>query len=463
MATSLFRRFRVSLGVGALILMAAVVSIHPAVALPSIKQFSASVVPTSVEAGSTYTYQFTIHNVGASPQSIGSVNVTLPSSATTAATFQLPAQPTGQPSLSGPGTITTSGTTLLQLRNLSLPPGGDVTATFTAEAPCQASTDYTWGVVVKQSNDFQGPPGNDFIRIGPLPTTDVSGSCHLAFVTYAPDSHSVGSAKVSTQITSEPYNPAGTAVKVAVVSGAPSPTPVTFSTASITLTAQGGGGGSLAGGDSATAGSGGAGIAAFTSNLLSIATAGVGYTMRATSSGAGIDATGTTGPVSNAFNIDTTVADCSTGPCKVQDTTTSATTTYELTAISSSGFLAASLGVQSFAGPGNTCPGSTYVLPPSEGVSFNLVGGTGTKQLLYKILQPDRPASQFQVCFASTTTFLTASGANAAPYGTTGYFAGLLPQCKKAPAPCYLGYTVDRPKAVTLIVNAPAIGDPWTH
>ncbi len=464
MVASQFDRFRAFFAVGALLLLTSVVYLQPAAATSGdIKQFTAAVDLASVEAGSTYTYQFTIHNEGASPQSIGSANVTLPSSPTTSAQFRLPAQPLGQPSLSGAGSVTQSGTTLLELRNLSLPPNGSVTARFTAEAPCQAGTDYAWGVLVKQSNDFNGPPGNNFIQVGATPETDVTGSCGLAFVTNPASGLAVGSAQVGTRITSEAYNSAGAAVQVRVVSGALSPTTVTFSTASITLVAQGGGGGSLAGGNTATAGSGGAGTAAFTNTSFSIATKGVNYTLRATTSEPGVDATSTSGPVSNAFNVDTSVADCASGPCKVYDKTSSTSTAYELTANSSSGFLAASLGVQDFSGPGNTCPGSTYVLPPSEGVTFNLVGGTGAKNLLYTILQPDRPASKFQVCFARPSTFLTASGVYAAPYGTSGYFAGLLPLCKNAPSPCYQGYTIDKiTKAVTLIVNAPE-QDPWTH
>src|SRR5207244_5130279 len=100
-------------------------------------------------------------------------------------------------------------------------------------------------------------------------------------------------------------------------------------------------------------------------------------------------------------------------------------------------------------------PGSAYVLPPSDGVTFNLYQGSGTKTILYTILNPDRPSSQFQLCFASTLQFATPSG----PAGfdtASGYYIGLLPACKTAPAPCFQGNSQDpHTKAVTLTALVP--------
>ncbi|HUF01361.1 MAG TPA: hypothetical protein VMN35_02960, partial [Gaiellaceae bacterium] len=58
------------------------------------------------------------------------------------------------------GTIKSSGS-LLELRNLGIAPGTSRTITITVAIPCLAG-DYTWGIRAKQSNNFSGPPGNDF-------------------------------------------------------------------------------------------------------------------------------------------------------------------------------------------------------------------------------------------------------------------------------------------------------------
>ncbi|MFL5798856.1 MAG: hypothetical protein ACJ77A_13105 [Actinomycetota bacterium] len=273
---------------------------------------------------------------------------------------------------------------------------------------------------------------------------------------------------MSTKITTDPYNAAGTAVKVRVEAGDPQTTTVTFSTATVTLVAQGGGGGSVANGhDTASAGSDSPGVAAYTDTQFGIAAKGVGYTLRATTAEPGVDASASTGPVSNSFSVDTSVVQCTGGGARCHlPKTSSGGTAYEVFADAQSGYLAASLSVQNFADPGNVCPGSTYVLPTeSEAITFNVVGGTGAKQLFYTIVSPLRAAAKYQVCYARPQ----ANGSFATQNGTSllrsGYYVGLLLLCKNSPVntPCYQGYTVDKTnKAVTLIVNAPS-GDPWTH
>lgn len=448
--------------VGALLLASAAYLQPAQAANPLIKNFSVFVTPPSVEAGSTYAYSFTITNRGPNPQTIGSANFSLPSG------FRL-RQGTGYdaPTLSAPGTIlpTANGDTLLQLRNMAVPSTGanSITVTFSAEAPCAAAgSPFAWTAAVKQSNDFSGPPGNDFTLVDGQATTAVTGSCRLEILTNSSTGLQVASAQVNSTITTEPYVTSGIPVKVRVESGTPTTQTVTFSVASIRLTPEGVVNGGSLGADTSSAGSDSPGVAAYTSNLFAIDTKGAGYVLRATTSEPGVDASTTTGPVSNAFNVDTSVVHCSGPPCHLPKTT-SGGTAYELTAFSG-GTLAASLSVQDFADPGNTCPGSTYVLPTeSEPVTFNLVGGNGSKQLLYTILFPLRAASKYQPCYArpvANGVFATATGTSLAL--KNGYYVGLLPLCKNAPAPCYQGYTVDKSKAVTLIVNSPR-GDPWTH
>ena len=469
-----FRSVRVVVVVGALALVATAAALQPALAAnPLIKNFSAVVTPTSVEAGSTYQYQLTISNQGPNPQTIGSANVTLPPG------FRLrqgtAAGDPAAPTLNGPGSVlpTSNGDTVVRMRNMAVPTGSGITLTLTAEAPCVASpsgSPYAWGEQVKQSNDFSGPPGNDFTFIGAAATTAVTGACRLAYLTNSNTGLQVASAQVSSHITTDPYATAGIAVKVRVEAGAPQTSTVTFSTAAITLVAQAGGGGSVATGhDAASAGSDSPGVAGYTDSQFGIDTKGYGYTLRATTTEPGVEASTSTGPVSNEFNIDTSVAQCTSKPCHLNQTVNGGTG-YELFADSDTGYLVASLTVQNFADAGNVCPNSSYVLPSeSAAISWSLIGGTGAKQLLYTIESPLRSASKYQVCYArpqANGTFATQNG-QAVLRGPTGaqYFVGLLLPCKSAPAntPCFQGYTVDKvTKAVTLITNAPP-GDPWTH
>jgi hypothetical protein len=82
---------------------------------------------------------------------------------------------------------------------------------MTVAAPCVSGT-YQWALRVKQSNDFNGPPGNDFT--GNQPSTTVSGSCKLAFGVQPT------SAAQNFKITGTPYDSTGASVTVDAVDGA---------------------------------------------------------------------------------------------------------------------------------------------------------------------------------------------------------------------------------------------------
>src|SRR5205809_786487 len=75
---------------------------------------------------------------------------------------------------------------VIRLRSLSLAPGSTATVTFQAEATCVAGS-YASSIVVKQSNDFNGNPGNNFVQMpgsldpGSVSTT-VNGACQLNFL-----------------------------------------------------------------------------------------------------------------------------------------------------------------------------------------------------------------------------------------------------------------------------------------
>ncbi|TAM66294.1 MAG: hypothetical protein EPN50_05340, partial [Chloroflexota bacterium] len=155
---------RGAVATAALVMLAGLLS--PALAATTTKPYSATASPASVSAGATVSGWFAITN-GANPQTLGSANITLPSGLTVSGTS------------SDTGSVSVSGN-VIQLRNLNLSPGATATVSFSLTAAC-GSSGGSWASVVKQSNAFNGPPGNDFSLSGTVPTTTVTGSCSLAF------------------------------------------------------------------------------------------------------------------------------------------------------------------------------------------------------------------------------------------------------------------------------------------
>jgi hypothetical protein len=128
----------------------AVVAITSGSAATTTKPYTAFFDPGPVPGGSSVTIDLVLTNLS-SPQAIGSANVTAPNGFTVTAA-----------AIGGAGNVdNTFPTTLLKLRNLAIGPGTSQTISMTVTTPC-ASGPYTWGIRVKQSNDFSGPPGNDF-------------------------------------------------------------------------------------------------------------------------------------------------------------------------------------------------------------------------------------------------------------------------------------------------------------
>jgi hypothetical protein len=167
-------------------------------AAPEQKSYTAIVTPDPVGAGQTIKFTLTIVNT-TKTQQLGSLNLTAPTQFTLIDDVDFPSAP------SPAGTANIVGTTggRVELRNLALPPSGTMTVTFDAEVPCRTG-DYGWSIVTKQSNNFSGPPGNNFIltAAGSDLVTTVSGSCSLRWLTQP--SH----ARTSTAITSTPYDAA---------------------------------------------------------------------------------------------------------------------------------------------------------------------------------------------------------------------------------------------------------------
>jgi hypothetical protein len=118
------------------------------------KPYSVVISPGTTVPGATVAFQAKFTN-RTTNQMLGSANLTAP-----AGFSVLGASVRGQ--------TQTVSQNIVELRNLGVAPGASVIATVTAGVPSSnpcAPADFTWQVVAKQSNDFNGLPGNDF---GPL-------------------------------------------------------------------------------------------------------------------------------------------------------------------------------------------------------------------------------------------------------------------------------------------------------
>jgi hypothetical protein len=148
--------------------VALTVQVAPASA--ATKPFSMVVDPASVPVGSA-TFSVTLTNL-TSPQQLGSANITVPS-AFTGVSVADPA---------GPATATTNGN-VVQLREASVGPGSSIVLSVTATVPNPCGATYTWSVVAKQANDFNGPPGNDLTLDPTKSSLTTSVTCGTGQVT----------------------------------------------------------------------------------------------------------------------------------------------------------------------------------------------------------------------------------------------------------------------------------------
>lgn len=232
------------------------------------KPYSATVDVTSVPAGSTQTVLLTITNQ--TNQGLGSAEVTVPAgwklvgfgSATASGR-----QWTSSASPTTPNTVRL----LARTNGDKLVTGESVSVQITAGVPCSGGGS-TWGVAVKQSNNFLGA-GNDFYLPGGPPATAVTGSCHLAF-NPGPTASTAGSGlgiKVELQDgANQPLADSTTQVTIAPGAGTPS----LFTSADPSATSL-----TSLGRQAAN------GVATF--GDVSIHTAGSGYTITASASGYG--------------------------------------------------------------------------------------------------------------------------------------------------------------------------------
>jgi hypothetical protein len=387
--------------------------------------------PNPVPAGRTVTFSATLNNLN-DQQQLGSADITVPSGFTSVSVADPP----------GAATATLSGN-VVRVRNANLPPGGSLAVSVTATAPCAGGT-FTWAVVAKQSNDFNGPPGNDLTlntQASSL-TTTVAGACALRFVA----GRQPADARVGETISSLDYQPTGPGVQVEVVDGTGSR--VTSATASVTVALGPSVGlGTLHGTVTVSAS---AGVASFAN--LSIDKPGT-YTLRASS--AGLSAA-----TSDAFRIDQVVVAC------VEDVTCSATlangtTTFDVTALGNAGTDAGVLILDNGIGVAIDCVGydeltatPTVIEGPDRAKT---VTSTIDKRTMNSL--PNNGASFLQMCFGAPFTFATRPGATLTGVDTNGdsiddFFYGLLPDC--GTAPCVSSRNKTKAGDGVIVTQAPA-------
>lgn len=415
----------------AVVMMATAVLVPGAGAAPEQKSYTAVVSPDPVGAGQTIKFTLAIVNT-TKTQQIGSANLTAPVQFTLIDDDDSPSAP------SPAGTANIVGTTggTVQLRNLALPPSATMTVTFDAEVPC-ANGDYPWSILTKQSNNFSGPPGNNFILtpLGSDLVTTVSGQCSLRWLTQP--SH----AKTNTAITNTPYDaafapPVGPFIKVEVRSapyGGGSTTRVAHSSDVVDL----GIGDDFSGPPAQTLGGTTSvaavnGVATFQPGPQ-ITDPGPNYTLLATSTIINPDMVP---GESAAFNVSNAVC---VAPCTTAETSAGGTRS-RVTSNSSTGFVAASVGV----GVELTCPSSpspnqqvvaVFPLNPSAGSTL-LIETTFSLAIL------EEPWSQVRACLASKEPFTEADGTQADPViiANENLFRGVPPDCdnQTPEPPCFL-------------------------
>lgn len=437
----------------ALALVAVALIPSPAQAGPARKQYLVTVSPANVGAGQTREYSFTATNQSGS-QSLGSIDVTAPPDFTLISVTQQPRRASNGAFV---GTASIAGTTLLEIRGLSLPPSDSMTVRFTTQAPCtqDPGTD-EWGLAAKQSNDFKGT-GNDFSPDpGSERTTGVAGSCGLGWTTQPSD------AKVGQAITNTPYDAFDGSVDgpeiAAEVLSAPyadlSRSRVTFSEAEVGLAIgddpnQPDDTATLFGTTTATATNG---LATFAPGP-GIDLHGLNYTLLATNPD--MDS-GESAP----FDVSDAVGDCSKGHCTDLGTNGD-TINAKLSSTSTTGIIGMSIGVI----PQLLCTGYTPN-PQQQAVTILPLdvssSSTMTVEITVLASVVDRPASQYRICWASTKTFQERDGTQADSVTIEGdaMFKGLLPDCaKRNPvAPCQITPS-KQDKQGNVILQALAPGD----
>jgi hypothetical protein len=449
------RRFKMRLSLGAtLALVAAAGAVSHGVTASATtctgKCALGTLSPSALGAGSTTTMSFALTNE-ANPQSLGSADLTAPTG------FVIP--PSQPPPVTSAGTATVSSDgTSLDLRSLNLAPGATATVSFEVTAPC-AMPSPTWSLVVKQANNFSGPPGNNFVNDpSSALTTTVSGSCLLSF------SAEPGNAVLSTNITSQGFHTSGTPIGVEAEDGMGHP--VAGVTVAVSLLPAGGGA-TLSGTLSNITASNG--IATFGSSTSPLEINQTGY-FELQASAAGFPSTQSSG-----FQITDTAQVCSSNPCATSASGKSGGASVTAINEQSTDILSLGLGGLSYSCDNSSQdlyqsvsqPTGTDIWDASGNTIDNLANGQVTLRISKATvrLSPNTGAAHFQICYASTEQFTplfgTAVLTTSVPGSPTLYY-GLLPDCgnaSPAPVPCVLSRSKNN--AGDVLITFDGTGDFW--
>jgi hypothetical protein len=159
-------------------------SVRSGNAATSTKYYSTALAPASVGVGATAPETLTLSNSALSSQTLGSENVTVPSGYS--ATAGAVTAPTGK------AWTATVSAGVVQLRAKTtgdaLAPGESVSVSLTVNVPCDpTASGAVWTTEAKQSNGFNGPPGNAFALVPKTsdPALTTTGSCSFRFATIA--------------------------------------------------------------------------------------------------------------------------------------------------------------------------------------------------------------------------------------------------------------------------------------
>jgi hypothetical protein len=407
------------------------------VALAADKTFSATVAPGALVAGASYgegaraASKVTLTIVNESNRArLGSANVTAPAGImATAATSSV-------------GTAAVVGG-VIQLRDLDLAPGANVSVAISARVECGANhAAYVWGFAVKQANDFNGT-GNDLAKVGPATANTVTGNCAIAF-----SKQPKSAENAPTAITNAIYNPSGDPVTVTVMDGAGLDTVAWWSgTTSLAIGDDPSNGTAALGGT--TSGSASGGSVTFAPTVSKAAS---GYSLLATATPAAGASSGTSTAAveSDNFNIvdDADVCANANSKCKAESQGPKTTAVVE----AATGGAAGDLVILSLNDPAVTSPSCGTYVPTSELFVFNVTTSNGntpstrSKTATFTMAAQfvTQSASKYQVCYQ----------------GATGP-AQLLAACanKNPVLPCIMSKTLDKSKNLVIVVAAPG-GDP---
>ncbi len=175
----------------------------PAAAAAEVKPYSVVVSPESVAAGGQAVLAATIVN-GSAQQQLGSVNLTAPAGFTLVGA-SLPGSAAGSATVRG---------SVVELRDLSLPPGGSLQVDLTVDVGCTAGQ-YAWASSPSRRTGSTARRATIFVLDAARSSlvTTVTGGCSLRFFTQPQD------ARVGERLTGTDFDPAGAPVAVEVIDG----------------------------------------------------------------------------------------------------------------------------------------------------------------------------------------------------------------------------------------------------